>query len=126
MTDYNKYLANVEENNRRLAKALPRELAGFMNMHNAALEEGALSPKTKELIALGISICIKCEPCITAHMKSLLQMGVNKKEIDETVGVALFMGGGPATAYGGKVLEAYEQMVERFQSVEVNESDVRG
>ena len=58
-----------------------------MNLHDAALEKGALDPKTKELIALGISICIRCEPCIISHVDSLIKLGVTKEEIQETVAV---------------------------------------
>lgn len=88
-------------------------MKGFMNLHNTALEKGTLDPKTKELIALGISVCIKCEPCIVAHTKSLIDLGATREEIDETIAVTLFMGGGPATAYGGKALEAYDQFVAK-------------
>jgi|SRR5690625_370734 len=111
-TDYVKFRKNLSSNNAKLGKALPSEMKGFMNLHNAALEDGALDPKTKELIALGISIGIKCEPCIVSHTQTLINRGVTRKEIEETVGVALFMGGGPATAYGGKALEVFEQLSE--------------
>lgn len=114
MTDYYELKKQLEHNNAKLGEALPAELKGFMDLHNAALTDGALDPKTKELIALGISICIKCEPCITAHTASLIKLGVSRKEIEETIGVALFMGGGPATAYGGKTLEAYDQLSEKL------------
>lgn len=103
-------LKKTNQNNMKLAKALPDEMGGFMKLHDAALEEGALDPKTKELIALGISIAIKCEPCIVSHMDSLIALDVSKEEIEETIGVAFFMGGGPAVAYGGKALAAYEEL----------------
>lgn len=92
-----------------LAKALPKEMGGFMQLHDAALENKSLDVKTKELIALGISIVIKCEPCIASHINSLVELGATREEIVETIGVALFMGGGPATAYGGKALAAFDE-----------------
>lgn len=95
-----------------LAKALPKEMGGFMKLHDAALEDKTLDPKTKELIALGISIVIKCEPCIASHINSLVELGVTREEIAETIGVALFMGGGPATAYGGKALAAFDEFTK--------------
>lgn len=110
MFNFKESLNDVNESMSKLAESLPKEMKGFMNLHDAALVDGALNPKTKELIALGISICIKCEPCIVSHMDSLIQMGVTKKEIQETIAVAIFMGGGPSVAYGGKALEAFKQL----------------
>ena len=49
MSDHKKSLENVNKNMMELAKALPDEMKGFMNLHDAALEKGALDPKTKEL-----------------------------------------------------------------------------
>ncbi|HZJ57278.1 MAG TPA: carboxymuconolactone decarboxylase family protein [Clostridia bacterium] len=110
MPDYKGSLKDINKSMMELGKLLPDEMNGFMNLHNAALAKGAMDPKTKELIALGISICIRCEPCIVSHVDSLIKMGVTKEEIKETVAVAIFMGGGPSVAYGGKVLEAFEQL----------------
>lgn len=112
MADYKDGRNNLNENMMKLGKLLPNEMNGFMSLHNAALENKTLDPKTKELIALGIAICIKCEPCIIGHVDSLIKIGVTKEEVQETIAVAIFMGGGPAIAYGGKALEAFEQLSE--------------
>ncbi|NLB10510.1 MAG: carboxymuconolactone decarboxylase family protein [Clostridiaceae bacterium] len=103
-------LKATNQNNVKIAKALPDEMGGFMMMHNAALENGALDPKTKELIALGISISVRCEPCIVSHMESLIALDVTREEIEETIAVALFMGGGPSLVYGGKALAAFDEL----------------
>ncbi len=110
MPDYKESLNGLNQNNMKIAKLLPDEMKGFMDLHHAALEDGAIHPKTKELIALGISIAIRCEPCIVSHVDSLVKMGATKEEIQETIAVAMFMGGGPSLAYGGKALEAFEQL----------------
>ena len=110
MANYKDLLNNVNSNNMKIAQLIPNEMSGFMGLHNAALEDAVLTPKAKELIALGISIAIRCEPCIVSHVDSLIKMGVTKEEIKETIAVAMFMGGGPSLAYGGKALEAFEQL----------------
>ncbi len=110
MSYFKEILNNCNQNNINVGKALPNEMAGFMQLHDAALEAGSLDTKTKELIALGISIAIKCEPCIASHMDSLIKLNVTREEVLETIGVAFFMGGGPSLAYGGKALEAFEQL----------------
>lgn len=112
MENFVEFRKDLGKTNAKLAQALPKEMKGFSSLHNAVLEDGSLDPKTKELIALGISIGIRCEPCIVSHTKTLIDLGVTREEVEETVGVALFMGGGPATAYGGKTLEIFDQFSE--------------
>ncbi len=110
MADYKELLDHTNQNNMKVFEVLPKEMKGFMTSHDAALEDKVLNPKTKELIALAIGIAVKCEPCIVSHVGSLIELGASREEIAETVGVALFMGGGPALVYGGKALEAFDQL----------------
>jgi alkylhydroperoxidase/carboxymuconolactone decarboxylase family protein YurZ len=43
----------------------------------------------------------------------MIKLRATRKEIEETIAVALFMGGGPATVYGGKALEAFDELAEK-------------
>ena len=52
----------------------------FEEMEGAALRDGALSQKNKELIALGISITQKCFPCIEYHVSAALNRGATREE----------------------------------------------
>ncbi len=112
---YEDKLKELQGNGKAFGQALSAEMKGFGEMHDAALEDKALDPKTKELIALGISVAVRCEPCIVAHTSALIKMGVKREEIAETLGVALFMGGGPSTMYGGKALACYDELVEKLK-----------
>lgn len=109
MSDHVSGLENVRENAKKLHEVLGDEFKGFKALHDSALRDKALSPKQKEFVALGIAIAIRCEGCIQSHVKTLVDMGASREEIAETIGVAMFMGGGPSTVYGGKALEAYDQ-----------------
>lgn len=109
---YKKYLADLSKMSREYGKALTKEMAAFKAMHDDALVPGVLDTKTKELIALGISVNIRCEPCIVSHVYSLVELGATREEIIETLGVSLFMGGGPATAYGAKALAVYDELTK--------------
>lgn len=93
----------------KLAKNCPNVMKAFGNLHGEATKDGALSLKTKELIALGISIVVKCGGCIQSHVKTALDAGATRKEIAETVDVAILMGGGPATVYGSMAIEVMDQ-----------------
>ena len=109
MTDYKQTAKEVQANNRNIFASTGDTGKAFMALHAASVKPGALDTKTKELISLGIAIADHCEGCITQHMKSLIKAGVTREEVVETINVAILMGGGPSTVYGGKALECYDQ-----------------
>ena len=57
----------LREPYRALRAAIPEVMAGYATLHNAAFVEGALTVKTKELIALAIAITRECDGCVAAH-----------------------------------------------------------
>ena len=99
-----------------LGKELPRPMAGFGKLHEEAMAEGALSAKTKELIALAIAITVRCDGCIAYHVHDALQSGATRPEVVEAIGVAVLMGGGPSVIYGSEALMALEQFEARVDS----------
>jgi len=94
-----------------LSEEYPGIAQGFGTMHKAAGEKGALDPKQKELIALGIAITIRCEGCIACHVKDAIENGASQEEIVETIGVSVVMGGGPSVVYGDKAYKAMKEMM---------------
>ncbi|AKS41562.1 carboxymuconolactone decarboxylase family protein [Wenzhouxiangella marina] len=93
----------------RLGGEIPATMGAFGQLHEAAAADGALSAKTKELIALGIAITVRCDGCIAYHVHDAMQAGASHAEIVETIGVAILMGGGPSVVYGTEALRALEQ-----------------
>lgn len=91
-----------------LSKQIPGPMAGFMELHQKAQADGQLSEKIKELMALGIAICSRCNGCVTFHVHDALRAGASRQEVFEAIGVAIMMGGGPALIYGCEALEALE------------------
>ena len=69
----------------------------FLTMERAAYTDGALPKKTKELIAIGISVRINCESCMQWHIEQAAKAGASYGEVLEAVEVGIEMGGGPAT-----------------------------
>lgn len=92
-----------------LGKEVEGPMAGFGQLHKQAMAEGALSAKFKELITLAISITSRCEGCIAVHVRGALRAGATRQEILEAIGVAVYMGGGPAMVYGCNAYEALGQ-----------------
>jgi len=91
-----------------LAPEIPNTVSGFNKMGAAAKKSGALSEKTKEIMALGIAIATRCDSCIGFHIKSLIRLGLTRPELCEALAMATYMGGGPSYAYSAKALRAYD------------------
>jgi AhpD family alkylhydroperoxidase len=49
----------------------------------------ALDLKTKELIAIGVSLVAKCEGCLEGHLKKAREIGCTKEEISDAIVVAI-------------------------------------
>ena len=84
--------------------------AAFSSIAKAAIKPGALDSKTKELMALAIGIAARCDGCIGFHTEAAVKYGATREEVVETIGVAVYMGGGPSYVYGAQVLEAFDQL----------------
>ena len=65
----------------------------FSELYPLAYEEGALSTKTKELLALAISIVRDCEDCITYHLIRLRELAATREELYELFALTLVVGG---------------------------------
>ncbi len=87
----------------------PDVMRAFAQMAQAATTSNALDTKTKELIALGISVAVRCDPCIAYHGKAAIKAGATEAEVAETLGLAVYMGAGPSAMYAAKALEATRQ-----------------
>jgi len=100
---------DLRQGYRDLAKAIPNQMKGFGDLHRAAVADGELPQATKELMAVAIGICTRCDDCITLHMHDALRAGATPAMVHETIGVAVLMGGGPASTYATHALRALEQ-----------------
>jgi AhpD family alkylhydroperoxidase len=87
----------------------PEVMRGFTQMAQAATAPQALDTKTKELVALGIAVATRCDPCIAYHGKAAVKAGATQAEIAETLGLAVYMGAGPSAMYAAKAMEATRQ-----------------
>lgn len=94
---------------RALRGASPDVMKAFANIAQAAVAPKALDTKTKELIALGIAVAVRCDDCIGFHVKAALEQGASREEVTETLGMAIYMGAGPSVMYASHALEAFEQ-----------------
>lgn len=76
-------------------------------MSKAAMGDGALDAKTKELIALAISVVRQCDGCMASHAQKAARRGATPEEAAEALGVAIMMAGGPGTVHAPRAFEAF-------------------
>jgi len=109
MKDWPEFTKEIVGHMRTLRGDTPEVMKAFSNLAQAAVAPKALDSKTKELIALGISVAIRCDDCIGFHVKAALQQGATRAEVMETLGMAIYMGAGPAVMYATHAIDAFEQ-----------------
>lgn len=111
MPGHQHIIDELRQPTRDLRDAIPETWAGFTELHKHAVADGALPGTIKELIATAIAIADGCDGCIAYHAKAAARKGATEAEFAEMIGVALLMVGGPATIYGPRALEAFQEFV---------------
>ena len=120
--DFPAITKRISDDIKKLRKDIPDTLNGFSALANAALRGGALDRKTithsiprrgtKELVALALGVAAHCDGCIGFHAETLVKLGASRQEIEEALGMAVYMGGGPALMYAADAIAAFEQFYE--------------
>jgi AhpD family alkylhydroperoxidase len=111
--DWPDVAASLTDALKGLRAGAPDQMKAFSALARAAVEPKALSTKTKELIALAISVATRCDGCIAFHAEAALKQGATRDEVLETMGMAIYMGAGPSVMYAAQALEAYDQFASR-------------
>ncbi|MBB4393763.1 carboxymuconolactone decarboxylase family protein [Bradyrhizobium sp. ERR14] len=104
---------NISANLKKLRGDIPETMKGFSALAQAATHEGALDKKTKELIALALGVAARCDGCIGFHTEALVKLGATRQEVEETLGMAVYMGGGPSLMYAADAIAAFEQFQQQ-------------
>lgn len=97
----------LREPYRALRRQLPEVFDAYGALHRAAYAPGALDAKTKELIALAISVTKQCDGCIASHARGAARRGATVEEVGDALAVAIAMDGGPGTVYAPRAFDAY-------------------
>lgn len=108
-TDVKALSRSVNEKGAKLAEASP-VMRSFVKLAGTATVDGAMPRKTKVLIAVAISIVQGCEACIAYDTQAAIKAGANRDECLDAIGVAIEMGGGPATVYRAQATDAFDAL----------------
>lgn len=106
--DHPALIQNISQSLTGLRKSQPEAMQGFGQLAKAAMANGAITEKHKELMALAIGITQHCSGCIGFHVKALRRLGCTRQELDEMLAVCVYMGGGPALMYTAEAMAAWE------------------
>ena len=109
MAHFHDVANELREPTRDLRKAIPDTWAGFASLHASAMAEGALPTHVKELMALVVGVVEHCDGCVAYHARGAAAAGATEDEVVEALGVALLMGGGPASVWAPRALSAYRE-----------------
>lgn len=102
----------LEADSKKIQENTPNVAKGMMGLFRQVMGPGALTVREKELIVLGISMSVQCEPCIFHHVKGCLDAGATKEQILEAAEVSVMMGGGPKFMHLPEVIKALEECGE--------------
>jgi AhpD family alkylhydroperoxidase len=97
---------------RELRDAIPGVYSGYKRLSAAAMADGELPSRVKELIALAIAVTRECDGCVAAHARGAAQSGATAQEVAEAIGVAILMNGGPGTVWGPRAYAAFQEFAD--------------
>jgi AhpD family alkylhydroperoxidase len=109
MATAHEVMAELADPAKQLRALIPDVYQGYSNMQRAVMNDGELSAKVKELIALAIAATRECDGCIGAHARAAVRRGASEAEVAEAMGVVIMMNGGPGTVWGPRALAAYHE-----------------
>ena len=89
----------------KLGKLAPDAMAGFRAMDKAALADGAIPKKYKELMAIAVALTTQCPYCIEVHRQEAIKAGATEQELAEVTFVAVALRAGAALTHGTHLLE---------------------
>lgn len=90
---------------KKFGELAPEAWKGFLAFDRAALADGALPAKMKELIAVAVAVTTQCPYCIDIHAGKAKSLGASEAEIAEAVLVAAALRAGGAVTHGTHCLE---------------------
>ena len=93
------YMKDGLVNLKKLIELKPELFGPLKDFDQKVFEEGTLSIKTKELIAVATAHITRCPFCIDMHVKKAKMAGVTDEELAEAIFVAIMMNSAAALAH---------------------------
>jgi AhpD family alkylhydroperoxidase len=97
---------------KEISAANPDIVKAYAGFHQANAKSAHIDARTRELIALAVSVTLRCDGCINAHTDAAVKAGVTKEEIVDALGVAIMVNVGAAMVYSARAIDAYDAKTE--------------
>jgi AhpD family alkylhydroperoxidase len=108
MDEFDRYRAEMNE---KLLGSNHLGIKRFFALDTQAYEDGALDKRTKEMLGLVASIVLRCDDCITYHIKQCVSAGVTRPEVLEVFNVALVVGGSITIPHLRRAIDRLDQTI---------------
>jgi len=89
----------------KLGQLAPEAFKAFVAFDQAAVKDGAIPVKYKELMAVAVTLATQCPYCIEIHARKAKQAGATEQELAETTLLAAALRAGAAMTHGTHALE---------------------
>ena len=90
---------------KKMESLAPEVMKAFWAFDKAAVAEGAIPKKYKELIAIAVALTTQCPYCIDFHSASARKAGATEAEIAEASMVAAALRAGGAVTHATHALQ---------------------
>ena len=108
MDEFDRYRAAMNE---KLLGSNHLGIKRFFALDTQAYEDGALDKRTKELMGLVASAVLRCDDCITYHIKQCAAIGINREEFLDAFNVALVVGGSITIPHLRRTIERVDELL---------------
>lgn len=85
-------------------------LRRFFALDQDVYADGALPRREKELQGLVASAVLRCDDCITYHVREARACGATRAEVVESLGVALVVGGSIVIPHLRRAFEQFDEL----------------
>ena len=116
MDEFDRYRAAMNE---KLLGSNHLGIKRFFALDTQAYEDGALDKRTKELMGLVASAVLRCDDCITYHIKQCAAIGINREEFLDAFNVALVVGGSITIPHLRRAIERVDELLDGHESESV-------
>jgi AhpD family alkylhydroperoxidase len=107
------YVTSTHELAHKRRELAPETEAAFQAFSAQVFAEGALSAKTKQIIAVAVAHVTQCPYCIKGHTKAALRHGASERELMEAIWVAAEMRAGGSYAHSVIALDQMQQVAAK-------------
>src|SRR5215208_1326098 len=109
MDEFDQYRAAMNE---KLLGSNHLGIKRFFALDTQAYEDGALDKRTKELMGLVASAVLRCDDCVTYHIKQCAAIGINREEFLDAFNVALVVGGSITIPHLRRAIDRVDELLE--------------